>query len=189
MIPHLLPALVVGLALLAPPALAQPARRHELSLGATTFTYVSYLRPSIGFMAVEAAYHQRVATTGPWSALRLGGGLRTGMPEGSHFPLEGFVQVQLSARIGRWEAVVGPELGLSGYAKLITRTILPLQELKALEDERLGPVYVAFNAAPVRLHFGPVVASALELQLGTNTASPGSAIRMQLGLLRVGVAL
>jgi hypothetical protein len=41
----------------------------------------------------------------------------------------------------------------------------------------------------VRLHFGPIVASALELQLGTNLASPGSAIRLQLGLLRVGVKL
>ncbi len=189
MTPHLLPALVVGLALLAPPALAQPARQNELSLSATTFSYLSYLRPSPGFMAVEGAFHRRVAHEGPWSALRIGGGLRTGMPAGTHFPLEGFVQARLSARIGRWEAEVGPEVGVSGFAKLLMPKLLPFDELRALEDERLGPVYLAFSAAPVRLHFGRVVASALELHLGTNVSSFGSAVRVQLGLLRVGVEL
>jgi hypothetical protein len=189
MIPHLLSALVVGLALLAPPSLAQSPKQHELSLGATTFSYLSYQRPSAGFMTVEAAYHRRAANEGPWSALRFGGGLRTGMPAGAHFPLEGFLQVQLSARLGFWEATVGPELGLSGFAKLVTRTFLPMQEQTTLEDERFGPVYVAFAAAPVRLHFGRVAVSVLELHLGTNASSFGSAIRTQLGLLRVGVEL
>jgi hypothetical protein len=188
--PRLLSALLVSLSLLARPALARPASWNELSLGATTFSYLSYQRPSVGFMALEAAYHRRAASAGPWSALRFGGGLRTGMAtDDAHFPLEGFLQVQLSARVGIWEAVVGPELGLSGFAKLVTPVLLPLQEARALEDERFGPVYVAFTAAPVRLHFGRVVASALELQLGTNMPSPGSAIRMQLSLLRVGVEL
>jgi hypothetical protein len=141
-------------------------------------------------MALEAAYHWRAASEGPWSSLRFGGGLRTGMPaSATHFPMEGFLQVQLSARIGLWEAVVGPEIGLSGFSKLSAQATMPTEELRALEDERLGPVYVAFGMAPVRLHFGRVVVSALELQLGTNATSFGSAIRTQLGLLRLGVRL
>ncbi|MFL5354636.1 hypothetical protein [Archangium sp.] len=176
--------------MLAPSAQALPARQHELSLGATSFSFVSYQRPSAAFSALEAAYAWRVAGVGPWSALRLGGGLRTGMPvTATNFPLEGFLQVQLSARIGIWEAALGPELGLSGFARLARRTLLPMQELKPIEDARFGPVYVAFGVAPVRLHFGRVVVSALELQLGTNTASMGSAIRTQLGLVRLGVEL
>jgi hypothetical protein len=186
--PRLLAALVVGLALLAPPALAQSASRNELSLGATTFSYTSYQRPTPGFLVLEAAFHRRLASEGPWSALRLGGGLRTGMPGGSHFPLEGFVQVQLTARIGIWEAVVGPELGVSGFARLIGDTLLP-KELRDVEDSRFGPAYVAFNMAPVRLHFGRVVVSALELQMGTNATVIGSTIRTQLGLLRLGMEL
>lgn len=190
MIPRLLPALVVGVVLLAPPARAQINRQHEVSLGATSFSYISYQRPSAAFSALEAAYAWRVASVGPWSALRLGGGLRTGMPvSATNFPLEGFLQVQLSARIGIWEAALGPELGLSGFAKLAPKTIFPMQELKPLEDERFGPGYVAFGVAPVRLHFGRVVASALELQLGTNLSSLGTAVRMQLGLVRLGVEL
>lgn len=186
---HSLPALVVGLALLSAPALAQPVKQSEVSLSATTFTYLSYIRPSPGFMTVEGAYHRRVATQGPWSTLRLGGGLRTGMPDGAHVPLEGFVQAQLSARIGIWEAEVGPEVGVSGFAKLQVPRLLPWQEVRAMEDERFGPVYVAVRAAPVRLHFGRFVASALELNLGTGVSSFGSAMRLQLGLLRLGVEL
>jgi|SRR6218665_162535 len=180
----------VALLLLATTAQAQPARLHELSLGATSFSFISYLRSSAGFSAVEAAYHRRVSSEGPWRALRLGGGLRTGIPaSATHIPMEGFLQIQLSARIGPWEAVVGPELGLSGFSKLETQTLVPMQQLKDLEDERFGPVYVAFAAAPVRLHFGRVVVSALELNLGTNASSFGSAVRAQLGLLRLGMEL
>src|SRR5262249_48177965 len=126
---------------------------------------------------------------GPWSALRLGGGLRTGMPAGSNFPLEGFVQVQLAARLGIWEAVVGPELGVSGFAKLVDGGTSPTKELRDVEDRRFGPAYVAFGMAPVRLHFGRVVVSALEVQLGTNATAIGSTIRTQLGLLRLGMEL
>lgn len=180
----------MSLALLAAPAAwAQPAR-HELSLGATALSYVSYTRSTPGFLVLEAAYHQRLKQEGPWSALRLGGGLRMGMPTPSaHFPMEGFVQAQLAARLGVWEAVVGPELGLSGYARLGTNSVLPLEEVKRLEDQRFGPLYVGIGAAPLRFHVGPVLLSALELQLGTSLASPGSSVRMQFGLVRMGVKL
>lgn len=185
---HILTGL--ALLLLAATSRAEPLRAQEFSLGATSFSYLSYLRGSAGFFAVEAAYHRRMSLEGTWSALRLGGGLRTGGPaRAAHVPVEGFFQVQLSARRGRWEALVGTELGVSGFAKLETRTTTPLSQLKALEDERFGPVHVAFTAAPVRLHFGRAVVSALELSLGTNASSPGASVRAQLGLLRLGMEL
>lgn len=185
-----LPALAVSLALLAAPAWAAQPARHELSLGATALSYLSYWRSTPGFMVLEVAYHQRLKQEGPWSALRLGGGLRMGMPTpNAHFPMEGFLQAQLATRLGPWEAVVGPELGLSGYAKLNTNGVLPLEELKDLENQRFGPLYVGIGAAPLRFHVGPMLLSALELQLGTSLAAPGSSVRMQLGLVRLGVKL
>ena len=184
----LLKCLVAGLALLAPPALARA--EHELSLGAGSFSYTSFQRSSRPLTTVEVAYHRHMAREGLGRGLRLGGGLRTGWPATStHLPLEAFVQAQLTARLGPWEPAVGSELGLTGFARLFESKILGTPELRALENERLGPAYVAFVAAPLRFHAGPVVLSALELQLGTSVPFFGQAVRMQLGLLRVGAVL
>ncbi|MGZ3460785.1 MAG: hypothetical protein ACXU86_20035, partial [Archangium sp.] len=72
---------------------------------------------------------------------------------------------------------------------LTTEASLPAKELQALEDRQFGPAYVAFTMAPVRLHFGRVVVSAMELYLGTNLGVMGGTARTQLGLLRLGVEL
>lgn len=180
--------LVASLALLAAPALAQAG--HELSLGVGDFSYSSFQRGSTPITTFEVAYHRRLAGEGPWRGLRLGGGLRTGLPATrTNFPLEAFVQAQLSARLGPWEPALGPELGVSGFAMLLKSKIILPVEMNALEDARLTPAYVAFVAAPLRFRFGPVVLSALELHLGTSMPFFGQAIRTQLGLVRAGVVL
>lgn len=184
----LLKCLVASLALLAPPALARS--ESELSLGTGIFSYVSFQRGSPHLTTLELAYHQRLAHEGLGRSLRLGGGLRTGWPaSATHAPLEGFVQAQLTARLGPWELAVGSELGLTGFARLVESRILDLSEMRAPEDARLTPAYVAFVAAPLRFHAGPVVLSALELQIGTSMPFFGQAVRTQLGLLRVGGVL
>lgn len=185
---HFLCGLLTALVLLATPALAQ-SENHQFTLGVGSLSYYSFRRPSAGVTLVEAAYHRPVGQEGPWRMLRIGGGLRTGMPASeSHIPLEGFVELQLTAKLGPWEPAVGPELGLSGFGKLI-HIPLPSDDLAGLEDERLGPVYAALHAAPLRLRFGWFAVSALELSVGTSLASPGTALRLHLGLLRLGVSL
>jgi hypothetical protein len=185
---HFLRDLLPAAMLLATPALAQSAN-HQLSLGVGSLSYNSFRRPSAGFTVLEAAYHRPVGQETPWRSLRIGGGLRTGLPAAaSHLPLEGFVQVQLTAKVGVWEVAVGPELGLSGFGKLVDLP-LPADELFAMEDERLGPAYAAFHAAPLRFHFNRFSVSALELSLGTSLSSPGAALRLHFGLLRLGVSL
>ncbi|WP_375767653.1 hypothetical protein NR798_39160 [Archangium gephyra] len=154
-----------------------------------SLSYNSFRRPSAGFTVLEVAYHRPVGQETPWRSLRIGGGLRTGLPAAaSNLPLEGFIQVQLTAKVGPWEVAAGPELGLSGFGKL-AHIPLPADELFELEDERLGPAYAAFHAAPLRFHFNQFSVSALELSVGTSLASPGTALRLHVGLLRLGVSL
>ncbi len=185
---HILRDLLPAAMLLATPALAQSAN-HQLSLGVGSLNYASFQRASAGFTVLEAAYHRPVGQEGPWRSLRVGGGVRTGLPAAaSHLPLEGFVQVQLTAKVGPWEVAAGPELGLSGFGKLVD-TPLPAEELDAIEEGLLGPAYVAFHAAPLRFHFNWLSVSALELSVGTSLSSPGTALRLHLGLLRLGVSL
>lgn len=168
-----------------------PVPVQEVSLGASSLTYNSFMRPSVPFTLLEAAYHRRAASEGPWNALRVGAGLRSGMPaQEAFFPLEVFLQAQLTARLGFWEVSMGPELGVSGFARLdYPRRGYPTRDLPDLEDTRLSPVYVAFSTAPLRLRLGRFVVSALEFQVGTSVPSFGAALRVQLGLLRLGASL
>jgi|GEM_PF-1339354 len=182
--------LAASLALFAPSAWAQARAEHELSLGMGNLRYISFNRSSESITTLEAAYFQRLGGEGLGRGLRLGGGLRTGWPiANTNFPLEAFVQGQLLARWGFFEAGVSAELGLTGFAKLFKPPFVLPVELNAQEDSRMSPVYVSFVAAPVRLHFGPVVVSALELGLGTGVPFFGQSVRLHLGLVRIGAVL
>ncbi|QRO01043.1 hypothetical protein JRI60_19400 [Archangium violaceum] len=187
---HILPLLLASLLPPVASAQAHPATQ-EVSLGTSALTYNSFLRPSAPFLMLEAAYHRRAASEGPWNALRLGVGVRSGLPaNATFFPLEGFLQAQLTARFGIWEASMGPEIGLSGFARLdYSNRGFPTQDLPNLEDTRISPLYVALDAAPLRFHFGRFLVSALELQVGTTAPSFGAVARVQLGLLRIGASL
>ncbi|WNG36525.1 hypothetical protein F0U60_24620 [Archangium minus] len=56
--------------------------------------------------------------------------------------------------------------------------------------DRFGPAYVAIHAAPLRFAFNRFTVSALELHWGTLLSPmPGSMLRLQLGLFRLGVVL
>ena len=184
------PLLAAAVLLGAGSAVAHGPKRNELSLGAGGFVYASFRRPSATFLVAELAYHRRMADSGPLKALLLGGGLRTGTPAASaNFPLEGFVQAQFTAGHGVWDAAVGPEVGLSGFARLVPLTLPPRHELEQLEDQRMGPVYVAMSVAPLRFRLGSFLLSAAELHVGTAAPHFGSALRVQVGLIRVGGVL
>ena len=107
----------------------------------------------------------------------------------ARFPGELFVQAQLTARFGFWEPSVGPELGLSGFAKLDPRLPFPSVQLYQQEDADVGPLYVALNASPLRFRFGMFLVNAMEFQVGTSAPPLGVTTRTYLGLLRLGVAL
>jgi hypothetical protein len=116
--------------------------------------------------------------------------VRLALPRGAaSVPLELYARALLSARWGSWMPAVGPELGLSGLSILEPRTTGLPEDIDALEGERLGNVYLAFHAAPLRFAVRGFTVSALELQWGTTFTPPGGTLRLQLGLLHVGVPL
>jgi hypothetical protein len=186
--------MLASLLLLAPfiPAEAA-AHEHELSLGAATFQYQSFLRSSArpAFNVLELAYHHPAGSEGVWNNVLLGGGVRAGLAplfSDVSLPAEVFARARLRARMGFWEVGVGPEIGVSGFAKLRVRPI-PAEGEDEKEAALLSPVYVAVGAAPLRFHLGRFFVSALECHVGTSSFPRSSAIRLHLGLLNVGGTL
>jgi hypothetical protein len=155
----------------------------------TALQYESYLRVSPLTTALEVAYHRPVRAEGLWRSVRVGGGVRATLPGSStRLPLEAFGQVELSGRIGPWEPAAGPELGVSGLGRL-PGAVLASNGVYLKENTYLGPVYLAFGMAPLRFRVGRFLVSALELHVGTTSPVPGVVVRLQLGLVNVGVSL
>ena len=175
-------ALILAAALLPPGA---QAAGHELSLaGGLSSTSEIYLnlptRPGL-----EATY-----TYGK-DVWRVGGGVRIRPTRDVALPLEVYGRALLTAQLGTWwQPSVGPELGLSAVPVVTpSRSALP-QDYPDSRVDRFGPLYVAFHAEPLRFVFRRFTVSALEVQWGTHLAPrPGSNLRMQVGLLRLGVVL
>jgi hypothetical protein len=174
---------VLGLLLSA--TVAAAAEPNEISAGATTTTYGSYSRGSVRRFGLEVGYLRSIGPT-----LQVGGGLRTAAPlTGAAFPFEVFARGRLVARIGPWEPAAGPELGVSGYTNLDPPPGLPTDRF-ADEQARVSPLYLAFDAAPLRFRvLERFVVSALELQIGVTLTPPGAVSRLQLGLITVGGTL
>ncbi|HLL53531.1 MAG TPA: hypothetical protein VK447_08300 [Myxococcaceae bacterium] len=178
-------ALLVGFAASAEPADAP----NEVGVGVTSITYSSFLRDSRTVTGPELSYSRRLGQHGLSRAVRVGGGLRIASSPDVSVPVEGFGQAQLTARFGNWEAAVGLELGVTGFARLIPPVRSRSYEMLAFEEQRLTPLYLLVGAAPLRWHFGRFSVSALEVHLGSSLPSLGAALRMQVRFVGVGVTL
>lgn len=164
------------------------APETRVSLGVTQLSYTSFFRATPAQYALEL-----VAGWSPeWRglSLELGGGLRAATArEGVSIPLEGFARARFVGRFGIWHPAAGPELGLSGFARLAPRSDALPDDLDALEAARLSPWYFGFSAAPLRFEWKRITVSALEVGLATTLGPPGAAFRLQLGLVNVGYSL
>lgn len=167
-------------------ARAEP--RNELSAGVSLLVQLGTFRTAPDQLLLEVAGLRTLAGEGPWSALQLGGGLRTGIP-GSPVPLEAFVRAQLGTRLGLWRPAAGVELGLSGFNQRYYTPLFTDNRQEGYEDARLGPAYGSFSASPFRFQLGRFQVSALQLGLGTSLHALGSSVRIQVGLLSVGGSL
>jgi hypothetical protein len=151
-------------------------------------TSINHLEATFGIFpqrwAVEAAYaYER----GPW---HLGGGLRFSFPKGtSSLPGDIYARGLIKAEIGRWSPAVGPELGLSGQWELGPRRSGLPDDILQTQSPRHTPFYVAMHAMPLRFHFDRYTVSAFEMQLGTTLTPLSAVLRLQVGVLQVGMNL
>ena len=172
------------LAALLVPSLSA-ATGHEVSLGTTAviLTNGGVYNASAPRLSLEAAYAREL---GSW---RLGGGVRWAPSGRGNLPVELYARALLSTQSGFWRPAVGPELGLSGLPIILPPEGGFPDELSRQQAAQLGPAYVAVHAAPLRFAFRRFTVSALELQWGTTLNRPGSTLRLQLGLLHLGMTL
>ncbi|HEX8441991.1 hypothetical protein [Archangium sp.] len=160
------------------------ASGHELSLGGTLLSTSGLSLALPSRPGLEAAYAYE------FDAWRLGGGVRWSPTERGNPPLEVYARAQLTANLGVWRPAVGPEFGLSGLSVVAPARYGMPGDYAASRAEKFGPAYVAIHAAPLRFAFRRVTVSALEVHWGTELLPrPGSMLRIQLGLARLGVML
>ncbi len=162
----------------------RPTPLNELSLSMVQWSYRGFLLDTEGFVGLDLAYRRAVEGL----PFRYGAGLRSAGPrERVSIPLEAYGVFELVGALGVWQPAVGIEVGLSGFNRLdlAHRGGIP-PAVHRIEEERIGPLYLGFNASALRFQFGRWTVSALELQLGTSAFPLGASARTQLGLVRIG---
>jgi hypothetical protein len=158
-----------------------PAFAHVVSVGGfTNATLASFNSgassgPTLGWLG----------THGPFG---VGGGLRVGVPSSaSPVPVELYVRAVFTARIGPWEPLLGPELGVSGLATLAPSLAKRPTDFADVERGLHGPFYVAMHTEAARFRFGRFLLSVLGVDVGTSLGAAGTVLRLQLEPISVGV--
>lgn len=157
-----------------------PVAPLEVSTGAGVLLNLSPYAASSS-VAWEVALHGPVT-----SAWRWGGGSRLGI---SPPRAEGFVQFLAAPRFDSWRPSAGIELGVTARNEFRSDDRL-LREARAASLDGISPWYVGFNATALsfrawdRLHV-----SALELHVGTHVAPLGRLVRLQIGIVSIGMDL
>lgn len=152
----------------------------ELTGGASSLIVLGPLSGQAS-AALEASVSGPVAQTFAWTA-----GARLGLGAWSS---EAFGRFSAAPQLGAFLPRAGIELGLSARGDDDSGDKL-LSEGRALSREELSPVYVAVHTAPLRFRiFDRYRLSVLELQLGTHVVPMGRFVRVQVGLVSLGVVL
>jgi hypothetical protein len=142
---------------------------------------------SVSPYAASTSRALHVAIRGPIAGdLVWGAGVRLGI--GPVHP-EGFARILAAPVFDVWEPAAGLELGVTARADFENDDKL-LRELRERSVDGVSPFYVAVHAMPLsfrlweRLRF-----SVFEFQVGTHFVPLGRVVRLEFGLIAVGMTL
>ncbi|MBL8920556.1 MAG: hypothetical protein JNJ54_16955 [Myxococcaceae bacterium] len=165
-------------ALWAPAALAD----HTVSVGGFAGTTAASFNSSPGVAGPTVGWLYTRGVVG------VGAGLRASAPSAVvKVPLEGYARGVFTIALGRWEPLLGPELGLSGLQGFSRPLPGRPTDLANAEGALTGFFYVAFHTEAARFRFGRVMLSLLGFDVGTSLTAAGATLRLQLDWLTVGV--
>ena len=159
---------------------------HDASvglLGGTTSWFAGSAWPNALEIASRLSFERSRSARRWMPPLALASGVRVAPFSPVDVPLEVFVRFELRGRVGeRMEPSLGPELGISG----LTEPNHPAPGMpagaSALQGERVGSVYLAIVATPVRIRVGNLRLVFADFRLGQTFV--GSAAVFGIGFLR-----
>jgi hypothetical protein len=178
--PFLIPAFVVI-------ATAGPSRRPApRPVASISVDYGVFLFMSAG---VGPTAHAATATlrTSFASGFEFGLGLRALVAR--EFPagaaMEGFGRIGFAPRFGAWNPALSLELGVTAANRIVLDrvSVAPGNDLRNRGDA--SPLFVAFDAAPLRFRFGRFGFAVASLAAGTDVLNPGRVLRVQLTALQL----
>lgn len=173
-------AALVLTVLLAPLAHAE----HVISLGGFGVTTLASFNSSPGQSGPTVGWLWTKDVFG------VGAGLRAAAPSVvAPVPLEGYVRAVFTVAVGRWEPLLGPELGISGLSGFARPLPMRPTALFDAEQALTGRFYLAFHTEAARFRFGRVVLSLFGVDVGTSVHAAGTVLRLQLDYATVGVSL
>ena len=167
-------------------AAASPAAADEDDGPLTVLAGTSYLLmlgpvSGTGGASIEAGVEGGITSRYAYAA-----GARLELGSGAP---EVFARLSGTTRLGAWLPAAGLEMGATCWNDEDSGGAL-LADARASSRRNFVPVYVAVHTVPLRFQaFEQIALSFLELQVGTHVGPFGRYLRLQVGLLAVGVAL
>jgi hypothetical protein len=102
----------------------------------------------------------------------------------SQFPagaaMEGFGRVGFGPRLGAWNPGLALELGVTAANRIVLDTVSTAPGNDLRNRGEASPLFVAFDAAPLRFRFGRFGFAIASIAAGTDLVNPGRVLRVQL---------
>lgn len=175
--PFLIPAFIV-IATAGPPRPRPPVARPIASFSLDYGVFL-FMTAGVGPVAHAATATLRTSFA---SGFEFAFGLRALVAR--EFPagaaMEGFGRLGFAPRLAAWNPALSLELGVTAANRVVLDplSVAPGNDLRNRGDA--SPLFVAFDAAPLRFRFGQFGFAIASLAAGTDLVNPGRVLRVQL---------
>lgn len=169
-------------------AAEEPASPHAYEIGWSQAFFSSFFRATPSASTLDLGWQFSGLRARTKLPLELSAGLRAAPPSDAvSVPLDLHVGASLVGELGPWSPMIGPRLGISGFATIPPRPDGLPEDIDRVEADRVSPLYVAFEASPLRFRWRTFTISALDLEWGATLFPAGTALRLRLGWIKLGV--